>query len=279
MADFFQTYFIDPIIHQADNAPYNIYNTTAYAVIALVAVFLIYRGLKKAGFRFNQAFFEAIIPYVIFGGIFRVLEDAHAVPRIVNVGGIELYPFVTPLVYVFIFLVLAVTAAMAWLATKNKDKTLNRDKMLNVVQKAGILYAAASLLVLVPLFKNWPYALGMLALAGIAWGAYRVWVQHRGLPQNRLLSWMVFGQVLDGSATFIGLTFAGYSEQHVVGNFLIDTGGPALFWLVKVGFAIAAAEALRKEPNENARNFVALLITIFGLAPGLRDLIRILAGV
>ncbi|MBI5226560.1 DUF63 family protein [Candidatus Micrarchaeota archaeon] len=273
MADFFQTYFIDPIIHQADNAPYNVYNTTAYAVIALVAVYLIYRGLKKAGFSFNQAFFEAIIPYVIFGGIFRVLEDAHAVPRIVNIGGIELYPFVTPLVYVFIFLVLSVTSVVAWFATKNRDKTLA------YVKKAGFLYAALSLLVLVPLFKNWMFAIGMLALAGVAWGAYRPWVQKRGLPQNRMLSWMVFGQVLDGSATFIGLTFAGYSEQHVVGNFLIDTGGPALFWLVKVAFAIAAAEALRKEPNENARNFVALLITIFGLAPGLRDLIRILAGV
>ena len=271
--DFFQQYFINPIIDQADYAPYNVYNTALYAALALVAVFLIFRGLKKAGFSFNRQFVESVMPYVIFGGIFRVLEDAHAVPRTVTLFGVQFYPFVTPLVYVFIFLVLAVTTLAAWFATKNRDKTMN------LVQKAGLLYAAASLWVLVPHFKNWPFAVGMLALAGVVLLAYRFMTEKRGLKQDAVLSWMVFGQALDGSATFIGLQFAGYTEQHVVGNALIDAGGPLLFWLVKIAFAVGTAELLRREKDENARNFVALLITIFGLAPGLRDLVRILAGV
>jgi len=273
MVEFFQEYFINPIIDQANYAPYNVYNTTAFALIALLAVFLIYKGLEKAGFALDGRFFEAILPYVVFGGVFRVFEDAGIAPRIVNIGGVQTYPFVTPLIYVNIFLLLAFTAALAWLATKDRQKTVT------AVRNAGLLYAALALLVLLPRVKNPVWLIAGVALASLVWVAYRWSLKWRKLPTDRMLSWMVFGQALDGSATFVGLQFAGYAEQHVVGNVLIDIGGPALFWLVKVAFAFAAVEVLRGEKDEGPRNFVALLITIFGLAPGLRDLLRAALGV
>ncbi len=273
MADFFQEYFINPIVDQANYPPYNVYNTVTFALVALIAVFLIYKGLKKAGFALDGKFFEAILPYVVFGGVFRVFEDAGLVPRIVTIGGIQTYPFVTPLIYVNIFLLLAVTAAFAWLWTKDRQKTVT------TVRNAGLAYAGLALLVLLPLVKNPVWLLAGAGLAALVWVAYRFSLNLRKIPSDRMLSWMVFGQALDGSATFIGLQFAGYVEQHVVGNVLIDVGGPALFWLVKVAFAFAAAEVLRGEKDDGARNFVALLITIFGLAPGLRDLMRAALGV
>ncbi|MBI2446094.1 DUF63 family protein [Candidatus Micrarchaeota archaeon] len=273
MADFFQEYFINPIVDQAHYPPYNVYNTITFALVALIAVFLIYKGLKKAGFTLDGTFFEAILPYVIFGGIFRVFEDAGIAPRIVTIVGYQTYPFVTPLIYVNIFLLLALTAAGAWLWTKNRSRTVT------AVRNAGLLYAALALLVLLPRVKNPIWLVAGLLLALMVWGAYRWSLTFRKLPTDRMLSWMVFGQALDGSATFIGLQFAGYAEQHVVGNVLIDIGGPALFWLVKVAFAFAASEVLRGEKDDGARNFVALLITIFGLAPGLRDLVRAALGV
>ncbi len=271
--DFFTEYFINPIRFQDQYAPYNVYNTAAYAIIALVAVFLLYKGIRKAGFEIDKRFVHTILPYVVFGGLFRVFEDAKILARGIEVFGMTLYPFVTPLVYVIIFLVLAATAAIAWIATKNREKTLD------LARKAGLAYAVVSFLVLVPLFKNYALFIGIALLALAATGAYVFITKKRGLKEDTIMSLMVFGQSFDGAATFVGLQFGGYFEQHVVGNAIIDIGGPIAFFLVKVAFVFLAAEALRGEEKERHRNFVALLITLFGLAPGTRDAFRMLGGI
>ncbi|MBI4360418.1 DUF63 family protein [Candidatus Micrarchaeota archaeon] len=273
VSDFIQEYFINPILYQDQYAPYNVYNTAVYAIIALLAVYLIFRGLRKTGVDIDKKFFYAILPFVVFGGIFRVFEDAQILPRVVNLGGLELYPFVTPYIYVLIFLLLAVTAGVWWMATKNKQKTLDG------VGKAGTVYAAAAFFVLVPGFKDFVSGFMILGLAALAFGLYWLVNHVRQVPGDALVSFMVFGQVFDGAATFVGTNFAGYAEQHVLGNFLIGAAGPWLFFAIKIGFALVAAEVLRKETAVNERNFVLLLITIFGLAPGTRDLLRIVSGV
>ncbi len=273
MADFFQEYFVNPILYPTQYPPYNVYNTAAYALIALAAVWLIYQGLRKAGFEIKKPFLDAILPFIVFGGIFRVYEDADLTPRVVNIAGVELYPFVTPQIYIVIFLGLAVIALTAWLFTKNRQKTLEG------VSKAGWTLAILAALGLVLHVKNPLWAVLPLALAAAAWFVHEKLREHRKLDKNPFISLMVFGQVLDGAATFVGIQFAGYAEQHVVGNILLDIGGPLLFLAVKITFAFLAAEVLRQEKDEDARNFVALLITIFGLAPGLRDLTRAALGV
>ncbi len=273
MAEFFQEYFVNPILYPTQYAPYNIYNTTAYALIALAAVFFIYKGLQKAGVKIDQRFQGAILPFIVFGGLFRVFEDADLTPRVVDIGGIELYPFVTPQIYIIIFLALAAIALAAWILTKNREKTLEW------VGKTGWLMSALAALGLITRIQNPLWAIVPLALAAAVWFIHEKIREHRKLEPNSFISFMVFGQVLDGAATFVGIQFAGYAEQHVVGNLLIDIGGPLLFLLVKIAFAFAAAEMLRQEKDEDARNFVALLITVFGLAPGLRDLTRAALGV
>ncbi|MDP2717290.1 MAG: DUF63 family protein [Candidatus Micrarchaeota archaeon] len=273
MADFIQEYFLNPILDQAHYAPYNVYNTAVYAILALLAVYLIYKGLERAKIPVDRRFVEAILPFVFFGGIFRVFEDAQLLPRVVSVGGVEFYPFITPYIYVVVFLLLVVTSAVAWLVLRD------RQKMLDAVKTAGVAYDVAAFAFLLSFFRDVQFGLAIAGLSALAFLAYRFLNEKRGIAQNAILSWMVFGQVFDGAATFVGTGFAGYSEQHVLGNFIIGSAGPWLFFLVKIAFAFLAAEFLRKEKDENPRNFVALLITIFGLAPGTRDVLRIVAGV
>ncbi len=273
MQNFFQEYFINPILYPTQYAPYNVYNTAAYALIALAAVWLIYQGIRKAGFKNDSRFQGAILPFIVFGGLFRVFEDADLTPRVVTIAGIELYPFVTPQIYIVIFLALAAIALTAWVLTKN------REKSLEWVGKTGWLMSALAALGLMTRIQHPLWAILPLALAAAGWFIYEKIREHRQLEKNPFLSPMVFGQVLDGAATFVGIQFAGYAEQHVVGNILLDIGGPILFFAIKIAFAFAAAEMLRQEKDEDARNFVALLITLFGLAPGLRDLTRAALGV
>ena len=87
------------------------------------------------------------------------------------------------------------------------------------------------------------------------------------------------GRGLDGAATFVGVSVFGYGEQHVLANAVFAAGTPLAFFGLKVAFAIAVAYAAGKEKDGDEKNFVMLLIAVMGLAPGLRDLLRVAAGV
>ena len=58
MADFIQEYFVNPILYQDRYAPYNVYNTAVYAIIAIAAVYFLYRILQKKGVLIDEKFFN-----------------------------------------------------------------------------------------------------------------------------------------------------------------------------------------------------------------------------
>jgi uncharacterized membrane protein len=62
---------------------------------------------------------------------------------------------------------------------------------------------------------------------------------------------------------------------------LFSVGGPLLFFLVKIAFVYLAVEVFRRETEKKSetRTYLLLLITIFGLAPGVRDALRITCSV
>ena len=73
MAGFIDDYFISPIW---DKTGYNAVNTLVYAVIALGAAWLIYKGLKKEKIAIDDKFVLSIIPYILLGSTARVITDA-----------------------------------------------------------------------------------------------------------------------------------------------------------------------------------------------------------
>ena len=85
---------------------------------------------------------------------------------------------------------------------------------------------------------------------------------------------------LDASATFISMSFFGYSEQHVVPRLLIDLLGPWVMFLLKIVVVIPALILIDRYTEEgNFRNFLKIVVLILGLAPGLRSTIRLMAMV
>ena len=70
----------------------------------------------------------------------------------------------------------------------------------------------------------------------------------------------------------------------MVGNAIIgSTGSSFWFFILKLAFAgivvYVARRELSKPSDQEDKTFFMLLITIFGLAPGVRDVTRILFGV
>ena len=107
---------------------------------------------------------------------------------------------------------------------------------------------------------------------------------------------MVFGQLCDGFATMVGIDFFGYGEKHVVSNQVIVYGGEInnalgiefgegawLFVLIKAvligAITFMFIEMKVEKRQRHIRVLIVLAVLIVGLAPGLRDIGRLMLGV
>ena len=112
----------------------------------------------------------------------------------------------------------------------------------------------------------------------------------RALLASPLVLAFTFGQLTDGLATWIGIDVFGYGEKHPVSDTIISiganltgSGGAWLFFAVKallVALLIWVFSMIRVEQrHRHLRILIVLALLVVGLAPGLRDLGRLLLGV
>jgi uncharacterized membrane protein len=106
-----------------------------------------------------------------------------------------------------------------------------------------------------------------------------------------MVAGMLFGQLCDGLATMVGIDWFGYSEKHPLSDAVIQFGngfdilgeGAWLFFLVKAALAsliIWMFSQLRIESRQqHLRVLIVLAVMIVGMAPGLRDIGRLILGV
>jgi len=100
ISDFIYKYYIDPVKY---GEPYNIVETITYAIILIIGVYLLYRWfsnsewLSQRGIKLDSAFILATLPYVVLGGVLRVIQDAGMVT------GDWQYLIVTPPIYFLLF--------------------------------------------------------------------------------------------------------------------------------------------------------------------------------
>ena len=97
-----------------------------------------------------------------------------------------------------------------------------------------------------------------------------------GLPVVLLA---MYGQMVDGLATSVGLENYGYAEKHVLSQKVIDISGTAWgFGVLKFGLAAMIwwlfAYARFEHRHRHLRLLVILCLLVVGLAPGLRDVLR-----
>ena len=93
---------------------------------------------------------------------------------------------------------------------------------------------------------------------------------------------LIFGQLLDASATSYGIDLhpLAYIEQHVVGSNLIAWTGTAFVMfplkLVVIIPGIWILEHYRHEGNSDLWHLILLAMIVVGLAPGIRDMVRMM---
>ena len=273
--EFIYKYYIDPIRY---GQPYTLVDTLTYALILLVCIWLIYRWLESNHISIDREFVYSLIPWVVFGGCLRVVEDTGFITSDLHVV------FTTPLIFFLIF-VLAMPVLL----------------IANICEKRGMiqswkrlfLWTGIALTLVVLVFLTWfgltsthidlLVAVTILTMAtGTTVLLYAIIRYGFGWQyiQDRLYQMLIFGHMLDASATSFGIDLHSvpYSEQHVVGSALIDLTGTAFVMfplkLLVLIPGIYILELYRREGASGIWYLILLAMIMVGLAPGIRDMMR-----
>lgn len=276
ISEFIYKYYIDPIrLGQS----YNVVDTLTYAIILICAVFLIYRWLKRSGIAIDQAFVLATLPYVVLGGLLRVVQDTGMIRSDLQ------FLLVTPLIF---FVVFFYTTAVLFVSRFIAQQGLVKN-FLHLYCAAGVATALTIALVLaaygttttrIDLFILYIIPLMAVTATAVIWAFMRAVLGWRYVS-NPLYVTLISGHMLDASATSYGIDLhpaLHYVEQHVVGSNLIQWTGTAFVMfplkLVVLFPAIYVLELYRKEADPDFWHLVVLAMIIVGLAPGIRDMVR-----
>jgi len=284
--DFISEYFLNPIL---SNGWFNPVNSIAYGIILVIAVYFVFKLLKKMSIRIDRHFLYAILPFILWGASTRVLHDAAYAGVLAGALG-EFYSlpvFPTPGSY-FITFTLALVVLLVSLLLQKYAKS----PYWKIMMAIGIALDMVNFILLPRI-----YPVPMLMILGITglWTALflllykfsqkidlKKFKQLKALKQVFTLenSCILSAHMLDASATYVALAFFGYSEQHPLPRFLIDLSNPAAMFLLKLIVLIPVLYIIdRYSEKGEFRNFLKIVILILGLAPGLRDAIRLMVGV
>jgi uncharacterized membrane protein len=282
ISDFFYKY---NIYHIKNGQAYNVVDTLTYAIILVIGVYVLYRWmssstyLAQSGFKFDYQFILATVPYVVLGGLVRVIEDTGMITSDWR------YLLITPLIYfTLFFFVIGVMFLSRYLTLKGI--TQNFFQFYAFAGVAAMVIASLVLLTWstthhgVDLFILAIIPLMGITATAIVWAVMKCVLKWTYVSDPVYLT-LLFGQLLDASATSYGIDFhpsVQYVEQHVVGSALIDMTGTALVMfplkLLVLFPAVYVMEMYRKEANPAFWHLVLLAMIVVGFAPGVRDMVR-----
>lgn len=273
---FIQKYYIDAVL---EDQPYNIYLTITCAILLLVTLYLLYRWARANNIRVDTQLILASMPFVIFGGVLRVVEDTGFIPEPWWVLFVTPPIFFLVLLYTIFVLVLSrtlenhgivasYTKPYFWVGVISNLACLVFLCWWGITQTELALWVAGCILVMAMVVASLFWA---LLRYGFSWE----YVTH---PLYKIL---IFGQLLDASATSFALDLhpMHYIEQHVLGDALIQLTGTAfVMFPLKMVVLIPAIWVLEKFRNEEGMDevwhLVLLAMITVGFAPGVRDILR-----
>ncbi len=273
--EFIYKYYIDPIRY---GRPYTLVDTLTYALILIVAVYLVHRALRRYDTRIDDEFVLSTLPYIVLGGLLRVVQDTGMITSELQ------YLLITPLIF-FVIAAYAAVFLVGGMYLEHAGVVSRYDRFYAAGGIAACIVAGAAL-ILFGLFETriaLDVLLAILALASAT--SLGLWALLRyGLgwsyASDRLYGLLICGHMLDASATSYGIDLhpLRYVEQHVVGSNLIELTGTAFsMFLLKVAVIIPAVyifERYRREGSAGLWHLIVLAVIVVGMAPGIRDTVR-----
>ncbi|MDW7732644.1 MAG: DUF63 family protein [Methanolobus sp.] len=269
-------YYIKPILQDSG---YNIVNTITWAIILGICVFGIVKLLKRYEISINDRLIGSLIPYILAGASFRVIEDTGAIDPPLS------YLLITPNIYFLVaFITVIFLFISKWISRVDSKRDFNNvfaffGGAWFVANIAVLLYLENVVLPWVPFF-----VIGAASL--ILYLTYLVFDRAgSSMLKDRINLSILFAHLLDASSTVVGVDLLGYYEKHVVPAYLIDLTGTALImYPLKLSIFIPVIYILDTQFEDDdesitLKTFLKLVIIVLGLAPACRNTIRMTLGI
>jgi uncharacterized membrane protein len=273
---FIETYYIHPITHDTG---YNPVNTVTWGLVLVVCLFLTLRLLQKLKIEINPRFIAAVSPYIIVGASLRVMEDAELFAPPLS------YLLITPLIFFLLFfccvtlLVLSVHVA--------KSRKMQNYEYTQVFGLIGVLWAIANLTILLwigDVVVPW-VLVAVIGLAGAVVGALYAIASKLNITflTEKLNLAVLTAHLLDASSSYIGIDKLGYTGKHVIEGLIVEyTGTAAGMFPLKLGILVPILYVLDTQftdEEQELKNLVLLALIVMGLAPAVRNTLRMMWGV
>ena len=272
--EFLYTYYIHPITYDTG---YNPVNTITWALMLGLMVFVLWKILKKLGIVIDKRFIAAVSPYIFVAASLRVMEDADLFSPPIS------YMLITPLIYFLIFFCcVAILVILRVLSGPNRI-----NDYVVVFGLIGVLWFIANMILLLrneAIVNLWVlFAVigisGMIMLVIYVVGAK---LHAKFLTESLNVS-VLTAHLLDASSSYIGIDFLDYRGKHVIEGMIVQyTGSAAGMFLLKLGILIPVLYLLDicfGEREIELKNLVLLVLITIGLAPAVRNTLRMILGV
>ena len=261
-------YYVDPILYDTG---YNPVNTITWALILGLMLLFIAWAFRRLDISLDESLIWHTVPYIFAGSSLRVIEDAEIAASPFK------YLLITPLIY---FVVAAATVASLL-----SCRYMLGERFLKGYASIGFAWTFANLFILSSVGANHLWALGAVIFLGLATTTIlklAIDILNFKFSNGKENLLILLAHMLDASSTYIGVDWMGYYEKHVVPSFLIDLTGTALvMYPLKIAILIPALglidSALKDEPN--LKNLTKLALLTLGLAPAVRNTIRLTLGI
>jgi len=250
--DWFYQYFVEPI---ELGYGYNLVNTIVYALVFVLFTYGTFEILKRLKIKIDQRLALATTPFVILGSSVRVLEDAKILTG---------YMFVTPNIWVLFFCFTISILLISIFLERKKGIPYYKIMFILGIILTGFVLGMLEYKNLLGLWYVLPWILPWLILLRLV----------RWLIENRIITGI---HMFDAVTTFVSMRYFGYFEQHVLPRTVINLTGSAFsFVILKFVVVVSLLFLLDKySDDEEFRNWIKIVIGILGLAPGMRDFLRL----
>ena len=279
---FVNTYYIHPITHDTG---YNLVNTLTWALLLVLCLFLTLKLLKKLDVEINKPFIAAVSPYIFVGASLRVMEDAELFSPPLS------YLLITPLIYFLLFFCCVAILTISVELSRSNCIGLRVPGSgmghLATFGLVGVIWFFANLVVLLKAEEIvLPWVL--FAVIGIS-GIILVVIYTIGAKfgvnflTEKLNVSVLAAHLLDASSSYIGIDKLGYTGKHVIEGVIVKyTGSAAGMFPLKLVILIPVLYLLEThfdEKDRELKNLVLLALLVIGLAPAVRNTLRMMFGV
>ncbi len=273
---FIYAYYIHPITHDTG---YNPVNTLTWALLLVLCLFLTLKLLKKLDVEINKPFIAAVSPYIFVGASLRVMEDAELFSPPLS------YLLITPLIY---FLLFFCCIAILTVSVKLSQSNGIGVRCLVPFALIGTIWLFVNLTILLEageIVLPWVF-FSVIGISGIILLViYTIGAKFgANFLTEKLNVSVLAAHLLDASSSYIGIDKLGYTGKHVIEGVIVKyTGSAAGMFPLKLIILIPVLYLLDTQFNDDhereLKNLVLLALLVIGLAPAVRNTLRMVLGV